>query len=122
MTQDKGRTVEVTIEIDDNLDQYQSMEDSKNHSTANEASDSDELRTEDSESDDSDDIAKDETPSVDESSSNNLALDIVHYIPGDNSVVEPICRSNFASILQKTGLFNESELRWRQGVLPVRES
>ena len=90
------------------------MEDSRNHSTATEDSDSDELRTEDSESDDSDDYARDETPSVDESSSNNLALDITHYASGDNNVVEPTCRSNLASILQKTGLFNESELRWQQ--------
>lgn len=58
------------------------------------------------------DNARDETPSVDESSSNNLALDIVHCTPGGKSVVEP--RSNLAFILQKTHLFNESELRWQQ--------
>ena len=110
-TQDKRGILKV---IDDNLDQDQSMEDSRNHSTATEDSDSDELRTEDSESDDSDDYARGEIPSVDEPSSNNLALDIVPYTSGDNSVVEPTCRSNLASILQKTGLFNESELRWQQ--------
>jgi hypothetical protein len=83
-------------------------------SMVTEDSDSDERRTEDSESDDSDDIGRDETTSADESSSNNPILDIIHFTPGDNGVVEPTCRSNLASILQKTGLFSESELRWQR--------
>lgn len=121
-TQDKRGTLEVPIEIDDNLDQDQSMEDCRNNSTATEDPDSNEFHPEDSESDDWDDghltdNARDDIPSVDESPSNNIAPDIVHYTSGDDSVVEPTCRSNLASVLQTTSLFNESDLRSQQGDL-----
>ena len=118
--QDKRGTSEEPIEIDDNFNQDQSMEDFGN-STATEESESNECHPDDSESDDSDDghltdNARDDTPSVDPTS-DNIAPDIVHYTSGDNSVVDSTSRSNLASILQKTSLFNDSELRWQQGDL-----
>jgi hypothetical protein len=121
-SQKKQGTVEVLIEIDNDQDQDQSMEDSGNNSTVAEGSDSDELHTEDSDSDDWDnghltDNIRDATPSIEKSTPNETALKLVHYTTVDNSVVEPACRSDLASILQKTSLFNESELRWQQADL-----
>jgi hypothetical protein len=115
-SQKKQPTLKVVVEIDDNLDQGQAMENATNHSSTAEDSDNGEINTEDSESDDSDDghLTDNDTPWVAESNSNEIALDIIHNTILDNSVVEPACRSDLASILQKTSLFNESELRRQQ--------
>jgi len=121
-SQKKQGTVEVLVEIDNDQDQDQSMEDSGNNSTVAEGSDSDELHTEDSDPDDWDDghltdNIRDATPSIEKSTPNETALKLVYYTTVDNSVVEPACRSDLASILQKTSLFNESDLRWQQADL-----
>jgi hypothetical protein len=81
-----------------------------------EDSDNGEINTEDSESNDSDDghLTDNDTPWVAESNSNEITLDIIHNTILDNSVVEPACRSDLASILQKTSLFNELELQRQQ--------
>jgi hypothetical protein len=115
-SQKKRGTVEVLIEIDNDQDQNQFMEDSGNNSTVAEGSDNDELHTEEAHSDDLDDghltdNIRDAPPSIEKSTPNETALKLGHYTTVDNS------RSDLASILQKTSLFNESELRWQQADL-----